>query len=221
MKTIIEFLGTKNAGYTRQEVSKLTGISAGGTLSDDLEALIASDFIIKYEPFGMGVRDECYKLVDPFCMFYLKFVKDKHSLEKSFWLENLTSQAIISWRGFAFENVCFNHVGQIKKALGISGVNTSHTLWSKRADDIDGTQIDLILERADNVVNMCEAKFYKNEFTVDKKYHRTLLNRQELLEKEISAGKVIHNTLITTYGLKYNEYSTFFDNVIDMDALFD
>ena len=67
----------------------------------------------------------------------------------------------------------------------------------------------MIIERADNVVNMCEAKFYRNEFVVDKGYHRTLLNRQGLLEKEISMGKVIHNTLITTYGLKYNEYSTF------------
>ncbi len=221
MKTIIECLGKKNAGYTRQEISKLTGIAAGGTLSDDLEALMASDFIIKYKPFGMGARDECYKLVDPFCMFYLKFVKDKSSLDGSFWLENLTSQTIISWRGFAFENVCFNHVDQIKKALGISGVNTSQSLWSKRADDADGTQIDMIIERADNVVNLCEAKFYINEFVVNKEYHRSLINRQGLLENEISTGKVIHNTLITTYGLKYSEYSTFFDNVITMTALFD
>ena len=221
MKAIIECLGTKNAGYTRQEISRLTGISAGGTLSDDIEALMASDFVIKYEPFGMGARDECYKLVDPFCIFYLKFVKGKRSLDGSFWLENLASQKIISWRGFAFENVCFNHVSQIKKALGISGVNTSQSLWSKREDDADGTQIDMIIERADNVVNMCESKFYSNEFIVNKGYHRTLINRQGLLEKEISSGKSIHNTLITTYGLKYNEYSTFFDNVITMGALFD
>ena len=78
----------------------------------------------------------------------------------------------------------------------------------------------MIIERADNVINMCEAKFYSNEFVVNKGYHRTLINRQGLLE-EISTGKVIHNTLITTYGLKYNEYSTFFDNVITMEALFD
>jgi hypothetical protein len=148
-------------------------------------------------------------------------VKGKRSLDGSFWLENLASQKIISWRGFAFENVCFNHVSQIKKALGISGVNTSQSLWSKREDDADGTQIDMIIERADNVVNMCESKFYSNEFIVNKGYHRTLINRQGLLEKEISSGKSIHNTLITTYGLKYNEYSTFFDNVITMGALFD
>ena len=79
----------------------------------------------------------------------------------------------------------------------------------------------MIIERADNVVNMCECKFYSNEFVVNKGYYRTLKNRQGLLEEEISTGKVIHNTLITTYGLKYNEYSTFFDDVITMEALFD
>ena len=115
----------------------------------------------------------------------------------------------------------FRLANQIKKALGISGVNTSQSLWSKRSDDADGTQIDMIIERADNIVNLCESKFYSNEFVVNKGYHRILINRQELLEKEISAGKAIHNTLITTYGLKYNEYSTFFDNVITMEALFD
>ena len=220
MKAIIECIGKKNAGYTRQEISQLTGITAGGTLSEDLDALIASDFIIKYIPFGMGARDECYKLADPFCLFYLRFVKNKSSLDNSFWLTNLTSQSIISWRGFAFENVCFNHVDQIKKALGISGVNTIQSLWSKRADDTEGAQIDLIIDRADNVINLCEVKFYNNVFVVNNKYHQILLNRQELLEKEMSAGKALHNTLITTYGLKYNEYSTFFDNVITVKDLF-
>ncbi|MBR3306217.1 MAG: hypothetical protein IKI75_03040 [Lachnospiraceae bacterium] len=99
--------------------------------------------------------------------------------------------------------------------------NTSQSLWSKRADATDGAQIDMIIERADNVVNVVESKFYRNEFVVSKEYHRTLINRQGLLEKEIPAGKVIHNTLITIYGLKYNEYSTFFDTVITMEKLFD
>jgi hypothetical protein len=220
MKAIIECIGKKNAGYTRQEISRLTGITAGGTLSEALEALTASDFIIKYVPFSMGARDECYKLTDPFCLFYLRFVKDQSSLDSSFWLTNLASQSIISWRGFAFENVCFNHVDQIKAALGISGVKTNQSLWSKRADDMEGTQIDLLIDRADNVLNMCEVKFYNNLFSVNNKYHGILLNRQELLEKEIPSGKVIHNTLITTYGLKYNEYGSFFDNVITMKDLF-
>ena len=220
MKTIIDFLSSKNSGYTRNEITDSTSLTTGGTLSDDLDALIASDFIVKYKPFGTSSREDCYKLADPFCLFYLKFVMNKTSLEDSFWQQNLTSQTIVSWRGFAFENVCFNHIEQIKNALGISGVSTTWSMWAKKADDCKGTQVDLILTRKDNVVNMCEIKFYANEFTVNNDYNSKLLNRQELLEREISSNMVIHNTLITTKGLKYNEYSSVFDNVVTLEDLF-
>ena len=100
------------------------------------------------------------------------------------------------------------------------GSNPEQSAWSKRADDEEGTQIDMIIRRKDNVVNMCEMKFYSAELKVDKKYHAVLINRQELLEREISSKYVIHNVLITTKGLKYNEYSGFFDNVITLDELF-
>ena len=109
---------------------------------------------------------------------------------------------------------------QIKTALGISGISSEQSAWSKRADDEEGTQIDMIIKRKDNIVNMCEMKFYSAEFKVDKKYHAVLINRQELLEREIPSRSVIHNVLITTKGLKYNEYSGFFDNVITLDELF-
>jgi hypothetical protein len=153
-------------------------------------------------------------------MFYLKFVENQDTLNDSFWQHNLASQSVVSWRGFAFENVCFNHISQIKSALGISGVSTRQSAWSKRADDDKGAQIDLIIERKDNIVNLCEIKFYSNEFAVTKDYHKTLINRQELLEKKLSRKMIIHNTLITTYGLKYNEYSGDFDNVITLEDLF-
>ena len=111
-------------------------------------------------------------------------------------------------------------IPQIKTALGISGISSEQSAWSKRADDEKGTQIDMIIKRKDNIVNMCEMKFYSAEFKVDKKYHGVLINRQELLEREIPSKSVIHNVLITTKGLKYNEYSGFFDNVITLDELF-
>lgn len=124
------------------------------------------------------------------------------------WLYyNILSQNVISWRGLAFENVCFNHIEQIKKALGISGVSTKQSVWSKRKGDESGTQIDMIIERKDNVINMCEIKFYGDEVVVDKNYDRILRHRQALLAEEVSPKMAIHSTLITTYGLKYNEYS--------------
>ena len=185
-----------------------------------MKALEASDFIIRYTPFGMGKRDECYKLVDPFCIFYLKFVKGQNGLDTSFWQKNVASHQVVIWRGIAFENVCFNHTDQIKIALGINGVSTRQSVWSKRADDEDGTQIDLLIERNDHVVNMCELKFFNKDFIVDKDYHKVLVNRQGLLEEAIPRGMIVHSTLVTTYGLKYNEYSGDFDNVITMEDLF-
>ena len=220
MISIIKFLSTRNAGYTRSEIAANIGCSLGGTFSQALKALIESDFIVKYVPFGYSKRMEHYKLVDPFCMFYLKFVENKNELNETFWQHNQAAQSVVSWRGFAFESVCFNHIDQIKHALGIGGVSATYSAWSKKEDDLEGTQVDLIIERKDNVVNMCEIKFYGNDFCVNKEYHKTLLNRQELLSKELSPKVIIHSTLITTYGLKYNEYSSDFDNVVILDDLF-
>lgn len=220
MKRIVRALNRTGAGLTRKELVRDTGISGGGTLTEGLNALITSDFVIRYVPFGCGKSDAHYKLIDPFCIFYLRFIEDRDTLEDNFWMQNITSQKISSWRGYAFENVCFNHIRQIKSTLGISGVNTVQSSWVNQDKNGKGTQIDLIISRADNVLNMCEMKFYSEEFTIDKKYDMLLRNRQGILREKISKKYAIHNTLITTYGIKDNEYRWAFDNVITMDDLF-
>ena len=126
-KTIVKVLAKRSKGYTRQEIIRESGYSDGGTLSNSLSALIASDFVIKYVPFECGKREEYYKLVDPFCIFYLKFVENKSSIADGFWLQNIGAQPIITWRGYAFENVCFNHIPEIKQALGISGISSTES----------------------------------------------------------------------------------------------
>ncbi len=186
-----------------------------------LNALIASDFIDSYVPFGDGKRDERYRLTDPFCLFYQKFVKDQKALADDFWSQNIDSAPINIWRGIAFEEICLLHIPQIKKALGISGVSSTHAAWSMKGDEsTNGTQIDMVIDRKDNVVNMCEMKFYNEDFSVSKAYHATLVHRQKLLSEHLSRRKAIHPTLITTYGLKYNEYSGDFPKVVTLDDLF-
>jgi hypothetical protein len=212
MKSVVKLLYNRNAGYTRSEITEKLGMSDGGTFSKIINALIASDFVIQYTPFGKGMKVH-YKLADPFCLFYLHFVDGKKH-----W--NQASQQVVVWRGLAFENICFNHIDQIKKTLGISGVITEQSAWSKRSDDTDGTQIDLLISRRDNVMNMCEIKYYSDDFVVNKDYYRKLLHRQEILSAEIPKKTSIHNTLITTFGLNYNEYSGIFSNVITLDDLF-
>ena len=220
MKKIIKTLSHRSMGYTRSEIAEKCSIAQGGTLSDALKALIASDFIIQYIPFGYGKREKYYKLIDPFCLFYLRFVENCDSLQDGFWQQNITNQTINTWRGYAFENICFLHISQIKNALGISGVSTTQSAWTNMGDQEMNTQIDLLISRKDNIVNMCEIKFYSEEYTVDKKYDMLLRNRQSILSEKIPKKASIHNTLITTYGIKNNEYRWSFDNVVTMEDLF-
>jgi AAA+ ATPase superfamily predicted ATPase len=219
VKKIVKVLFKKNEGLTRSELSEKTGIKDGGVLTKYINALIASDFITKYYPFGKTKKQPYYKLVDPFCMFYLKFVEGHDLLDFDFWQKNVVSQSITSWRGFAFESIAFNHINQIKRALGIESVISSESAWVNR-DDAEGTQIDLLISRNDNILNMCEIKFYSGEFSVDKSYYLKLMDRENALSKVAPKKAAIHSTLITTYGLKYNEYSSAFSKVITLDDLF-
>ena len=221
IKSIVELLYTRNAGYTRKEICEKLGVSSGGVLTKELNALIAGDFVIRYVPFGISKREEHYKLTDPFCFFYLHYVRNQSMLDEHFWADNQNTPPIVSWRGFAFENVCFNHIHQIKRALGISGVRSKQSAWSKREDDPEGVQIDLLIDRDDHVINVCEIKFYSQEFTVDKAYYMKLMHRQNLLRKYIPRKSAVHLTLITTYGIVHNEYWGVFPHVVMMDDLFD
>ena len=219
VKKIVSLLYTRNAGYTRKEIVEKLKITDGGSLSKNLNALISSDFVIKYVPFGFSKREEHYKLIDPFCIFYLHFIEGQKNGEK-FWQQNVTSASISSWRGFAFENVCFNHIEQIKFALGIPAVISETSAWSKKEDDTDGVQIDLLINRNDNVINMCEIKYYSGPFKVDKEYYAKILGRQTILSEKVSPKTSIHSTLITTFGLADNEYSSAFVNTVTLEDLF-
>lgn len=222
MKKIVRLLSKRHAGFMLDEIVQKTGITAGGSLSNLLKALIASDFVIRYVPFGCSKREVYYKLVDPFCIFYLRYVPENSNYVTSFWQQNQASQSIVSWRGFAFEEVCLLHIDQIKQALGILGVSTRQSSWALRGNkEEEGAQIDLIIQRADHIVNMCEMKFYGEDFTVDKVYRKKLDHREKVLTEKLSRKDRVHPVLITTYGLTYNEYGSIFQNVVTIDQLFE
>ena len=221
MKAIIGALFTKRRGLSRKELTSQTGITDSGELSKQLKALISGDFIIEYESFGNSKAETFYKLVDPFCIFYLEFMKGKKRSKQQNWINIEDSPAVRTWKGYTFENVCWNHRKQIKEALRIGGVSTTESLWSKRGTkESQGTQIDMIIERKDNVVNMCEMKFYSDDYEVDLDDHKSLERRKKLLRDRIPKKAVVHSTLVTTYGLARNGYYSDFVNVITMDDLF-
>ena len=219
-KKVVEVLNSKKAGYTAAELASLTGSSLNSVFYNILKALEKGGFIQMNNPFGSPGNERVYRLIDPFCLFYLNNVKTNAGKDK-YWETNIDSQAVVVWRGLAFENICFHHIDKIKEKLGIKWMATEECMWIGKGDDKKrGAQIDMLIQRKDNVVNLCEAKFYASEVTVDKAMHLDLMNKVERLRPLVSKKASIINVLITTYGLKSNEYSYDYPVVVTLDDLF-
>lgn len=219
-KKIIRLLATRHCGFTREEISKATGLPLGGGLSATLAALSESDFIMRYVPYGQPDKVEHYKLIDNFCLFWLKYV-EPHRSDSEFMTDNITTDVMHSWKGVAFEEVCWQHGTQIKRALEIGGVKSSMSAWRVKGDDEnDGAQIDLLIKRADNVVNLCEMKFTAGEYIVSKEEESKLRHRIDMLSKTLSRRQTIHLTMITTYGVSYGKHSGIVQKQVVLDDLF-
>lgn len=221
MKSIVQLLGTRHSGFTRQEILTKTGLDDGGSVTKLLKALKVSDFIKSYIPFGKGKRDLHYKLTDPFCLFHLKFLQGQNEIDPDFWMHNVASQSVSAWRGIAFEELCFSHIGQIKKALDILGVSSKQSAFVVKGDgETEGMQIDLLIDRKDNVLNLCEMKFVGDEFEVDNDYEKKLRHRLQWMLDHINRKQSLQMTLVTTFGLKYGYHSGVFQQVVTLDHLF-
>ena len=219
-KKIIRLLAQRHIGFSREEIARSTGIPLGGGLTETLKVLAESDFIMRYNPFGKTGKTDYYKLVDNFCFFWLKYVEPNMSAD-FFMTDNAASDIMKSWRGLAFEEVGWQHASQIKRALGISGVRSSISTWSLRGDDAkDGVQIDLLIIRDDNVVNLCEMKFASDSYQITKEEENKLRKRIESLKSILKARQTIHLTMITTYGVAYGKHSGIVQKQVVMDDLF-
>lgn len=219
---IIESLATKKIGMTREEILKNTSISNNGTFSSQLKDLEYCGFIRKYNSFGKKTKDTIYQLIDNFILFHFGFLKDNLN-EKNFWQTSYNSPKLNTWRGLAFENICLNHISQIKNALGILGINSSEYSFKSKENNekgIYGSQIDLIIDRKDDTINLCEIKFSNMPFVVEKDYHNVLLTKLNDFEKETNHKKTILLTLISANGLKQNIHSDIINNVITLEDFF-
>lgn len=212
---IVKALAEKRIGYTREELLKMTGIRDGGGFTKLMKSLQESDFIGRFRYFGEKEKFTRYRLIDNFCLFYMNFLYKKRTDDPDFWQHNQHSPSINAWRGLAFENLCFMHLRQIKFALGISGVHTESYSW-KGSD----TQIDMLIERADRLINLCECKYSSRVFAIDKEYDAKLRERQASFIEETGEKRSTIMTLITTFGLKRNEYYGRIQNTITADDLF-
>lgn len=212
---VVKALSEKRIGFTREELLSKTGIADGGGFTKLLKSLLESDFIGRFRYFGEKEKNSRYRLTDNFCLFYLYFLYKKNTNDGEFWQHNQNSPSANSWRGFTFENVCFDHIRQIKFALGISGVHTETYSWKGNE-----SQIDLLIDRDDRLINICECKFSSREYAIDKSYDEKLRDRQGAFIDETNTKKSTIMTFVTTYGLKQNEYSGRIQSVITSDDLF-
>lgn len=218
-KKIVRLLSQKRQGYTRKEITEKTKLPDGGGLTATLKTLEVSDFITSYVKFGYPKREVYYCLTDFYSKFYLSFIDGKKTMNPRYWQDNLLSPELNAWRGFTFETLCFYHLPQIKQALGINGVQTEASPWKSRREK-NGAQIDMVIDRADRVINICEMKFCEDDFTISASYDKTLRNKLSTFMEETNSKSSLHLTLITTYGLKMNEYAGRVQSVITMEELF-
>lgn len=221
---IIKALASKSKGLERQEILKKTGMTDGGWFSNILNELESSGFISIYEPLKKKKKDTLYRLTDEYSFFYLSFIEGKNKLRGDDWMTISSGQEYKIWCGYAFENLCMKHVDCIKKALGVSGVqtNVNSFLHRKNENYEKGFQIDMLIDRKDDVINICEMKFYSDEFSINTEYTKNLRTKKEGFKAVTGTKKMVNLVFITTYGVLENQNKIdFVDNDFTIDILFE
>ena len=218
--SIIEALATKWEGLTRNEIAQMTGLSNGGGLTKIITELKAATFITEILPYGKKKKDAIYRLVDEYSLFYMHFIKGKRAGKRE--VLSTQNQSYQIWQGYAFENICIKHIKAIKMALGIPAVNTETSSFRhKGTSDYPGIQIDLLIDRADRTINLCEIKFYNDTYVITKEYANKLRQRRTSFTVLSKTKKNILTTMITTYGVANNQYKLGnIDSEVGMEDLF-
>lgn len=205
--SIVRILSKKRYGLLQRPLLEKANLPQSGTSSMVLRELEESGFISSLPMFGKEKKERKFKLIDEFSYFYLNWVEPIHSdilrgSNTNYWEKMYHSHGWLSWAGFAFETICLKNISKIKKALGIASVNTVESHWENSE-----AEIDLLIDRADDVIHLCEIKFSNTEFIITKNYAEILLKKKEAFREHSKTKKAIFITLITPYGVKENIYS--------------
>ena len=219
---LVRRLAECKSGMTQKELLEAAGISSGGNGKRYLEELEQSGFIRKFTSFGKRKRDSQYQMIDNFTLFHLKFLEGESNPDEHYWQHSVNSPKVNAWRGLSFERVCFWHIPQIKAALGVSGVRTQVYCWRHVADDVypAGAQVDMLIERADHVINVCEMKFSMRPFSIEKAYLAQLKTKLGAFEQLTKTRSAVHLTFVTAAGLLRNKHSGIVQSEVTLDDLF-
>lgn len=218
---VVETLSGRKSGLTRDEIIKKGKLDSSGQLSSILEDLIECGFVRKYCHLDKRLRDAIYQLVDCYTLFYYQFVKMAHGVDDEYWTKLLRTPAYNTWCGLAFERVCLLHSRQIKAALGISGIMANIFSWHVKGNDVHpGVQIDLLIDRSDNVINICEMKYAPNGYSMTAAALESINKKVVVLQHYIPARKFISPVLITSNGIIRNKYSDDIRQSVTAEQLF-
>lgn len=222
---VVEFLAEKLEGQTREDILTACKIE-GGELSTVLSNLNSCDFIRVYSYPYKKEKNRLYQLTDMFTLFHLRFVQRSNGQDTKYWTNSLRSGEYNAWSGYAFEQVCLHHIDQIKEKLGISGILSNVYAWREKSFvDKDGTkwnggQIDLVIDRDDKVINLCEMKYSVGEYSISKQYADKIRDRMSLFNKTVKTKKALRTTFITTHGVKEGKHNDIVDNQMTVESLF-
>jgi AAA+ ATPase superfamily predicted ATPase len=215
---VVEALGKKAKGLTRDEIKKATRLPEGGNLSEILSELEMSGFIRKYTPFSKKKKGSLYQLTDHYTLFYLAFIRGSQDNDGAFWQKTRETQRFRTWRGYAFEQVCLSHIDQIRRAVGVSGVITNVASWRSETAE-PGAQIDLLIDRNDGVVTLCEMKYSDSDIAITKSMAENLRNKRNAFADETGTKKAVQIALVTPVGVKRTAYYDVAGTVVTMEDL--
>ena len=219
---IVEMLGMRKSGLTRDEIVSGLSEGSGGEVTRSLEELCQCGFVRRYNSIGRAKKGAIYQLIDNYVLFYFRFLRDRRGTDEHFWSLSYATPAVNNWRGLAFERLCLWHIPQIRAALGISGIVTDVYSWrGKKTEDGDKPmQIDMLLDRSDNMIDLCEIKFSNGEYEIDAEENRRLMERVETFRSQTGTRKGIRTVLISAFGLKRGKYAGNIQSVVTLGDLF-
>ncbi len=216
--TVIRLLTERKEGFTRKEISEKTKLE-GSALTKILSDLEQCDFILSYARYGNTKNNAIYRIKDFYTLFYYKYVHGMDTKDRHRWTHLSSSAQVSSWQGFSFELLCLLHLDEIKKALGIDRILNDASAWRSKQTERN-TQIDLVIERADHNINLCEMKFSTGMYAIDKEYEQKLRERMSIFQAETKTRCSTRLTMVTTYGVLQNKHSGIVSDEVALDDLF-
>ena len=216
---VIRMLTERKEGFTRKEIYEKTKLG-GAALSKILSDLEQCDFIFSYARYGNAKNNAIYRIKDFYTLFYYKYVNGIDTKDSLRWTHLSSTPQVSSWQGFSFELLCLLHLDEIKKALGIDRILNDASAWRSRQPE-QNTQIDLVIERADHNINLCEMKFSSGMYAIDKGYEQKLRERMSIFLAETMTRCSTRITMVTTYGVLQNKHSGIVNDEVLLDDLFE